>query len=77
MDREFAGNIALMVAILMPMWICALVLMPSASEDDTIGYRISEESRKLRQSNRRLSNLTIWLSLIFATLTVVIIFLKT
>lgn len=77
MERELIGDIALMVAILMPMWISILVLMPSPLEEDTQEYGLSEESREFRRSNRRLSNLTTWVCLILAILTVVIVFLKT
>ena len=76
MDRELLGEIALMVAILMPMWVSILVLMPSPLEEDLQEYRLSEESKEFRRSNR-LSNLTTWVCLILAILTVVIVFLQT
>ncbi len=73
MDREFFGNIALIVAILMPMWIWGLLLMPMILEDDTPEYKLSEEAIQFRRTNQRLLNLGTWVSLILSTLVVVIV----
>ena len=73
MDREFFGNIALIVAILMPMWIWGLLFMPMILEDDTPEYKLSEEAIQFRRTNQRLLNLGTWVSLILSTLVVVIV----
>lgn len=74
-DKELLVNLTILVSILIPTWIWLLVLLPMILEYDTPEYKLSEEARQFRRTNRRIMNIGTWVALIMSTLmTVVIIF---
>ena len=70
-NEELLVNLTLMVSMLIPMWIWGLVLLPMILEDDTPEYKLSEEAKRFRRTDRRIMNLGTWAALILSTLTIV------
>ncbi len=76
-NEEFLVNLSIMAAILIPTWLWFLVLMPMALEDDTPEYKLSEEAKQFRRTNRRIMSLGTWATLILSTLMVVLVIFGT
>ncbi len=72
-DKELLANLTILVSILIPTWIWLLVLLPMILEYDTPEYKLSEEARQFRRSNRRIMNIGTWVALIMSTLTVMVV----
>ena len=76
-DKEFLVNLTILVSILIPTWIWLLVLLPMILKYDTPEYKLSEEARQFRRTDRRIMNIGTWVALIMSTLMVVVVIFGT
>ena len=72
-DKELLVNLTILVSILIPTWIWLLVLLPMILEYDTPEYKLSEEARQFRRTDRRIMNIGTWVALIMSTLMVMVV----